>query len=240
MGAVRAADRKLHGCHRKPLVLRLEIPGKGATEILIAHTKSKYSLLKKRKQWVERDEAAILDALLVRAKLSAEAQIIRSYLESSLDSGDHEMIVMGDLNDGPFFDRMEAEFLIHNIVDELVGTLLKPSTYLTHAMRPAQLERPGPPPSGTLSRRASRSASSSITSSSAPTSATDPAASVSSPGAARSSTRSSTNGTTTTGRAPDISIRGPQAGLGAPRLLTRPEEPTPPERFRWSARLSLT
>jgi hypothetical protein len=44
--------------------------------------------------------------------------------------------MMGDFNDGAYAELIEREFLIHNIIDELVGSFLTPDTYFKHAMTP--------------------------------------------------------------------------------------------------------
>jgi len=43
-------------------------------------------------------------------------------------------MLIGDFNDGPFADEIEAEYLLYNIVDELRGSFLEPAKLLTHAM----------------------------------------------------------------------------------------------------------
>jgi hypothetical protein len=82
----------------------------------------------------ESGTGAVLDALNARVKLSAEIYGLRAML--NVHAPDLPAVVMGDFNDGPFADLMEAEFLIHNIVDELAGTMLYPRTYMQHAMEP--------------------------------------------------------------------------------------------------------
>jgi len=46
---------------------------------------------------------------------------------------------MGDMNDGPYAETLENEFMIHNILDELCGTMLYPDYHFRHAMQPAAL-----------------------------------------------------------------------------------------------------
>ena len=109
--------------------------------IIVVHTKSKYSLLKTREQWEARDRDAVLDALNAREKLSAEISCLRTYLNAQLAPPDEDraVVVMGDFNDGPFAELMEREFLIHNIIDELAGSLLHPHHHFRHAMAPDAL-----------------------------------------------------------------------------------------------------
>ena len=133
-GAISAADRRQHRLDRHPLLLRFQPSQTKSLHIMVVHTKSKFSKLKRREQWEARDREAILDALTARAKLSAEVFRIRAFLDEQLKDTSREIVIMGDLNDGPFAELIEQEFLIHNIVDELVGSLLHPHSYFRHAM----------------------------------------------------------------------------------------------------------
>ncbi len=142
-GAIAPADRKLHSLARYPLLLRAELaPGQ---DLILGgvHTKSKFSLLKTRKQWDERagNPKPVLDALETRQKLSAEVARLREVLSAIVAVGPPQasVVVVGDFNDGPFKDLMESEFLIKGILDELVGSFLEPNTYFKHAMEPAVL-----------------------------------------------------------------------------------------------------
>ena len=81
------------------------------------------------------------DALLQRQKLSAEIQMVRRYVETLIaaEGPNTNVCVLGDFNDGPAASLLEREFLIHNIVDELAGTLLNPQSRLVHGMNDAAL-----------------------------------------------------------------------------------------------------
>jgi hypothetical protein len=144
-GAIAAADRKTHRFARQPLFLRGSlVPGQ---DLILGgvHTKSKFSQLKTRKQWEDRATKPdpVLDALGSRAKLSAEVARLRDVLTQVISVGPSQASValLGDFNDGPFHDLMEREFLIHNILDELVGSFLDPNTYFKHAMEPDVLAK---------------------------------------------------------------------------------------------------
>jgi hypothetical protein len=140
-GSIAREQRKLQDFYRRPLMLEYKSEEGKIMEILVLHSKSKTSDLKNAEQWEERDEEAVTDAILSRQKLSAEMQRLREYAEKRLDEmGDHHpMVIMGDLNDGPYAEDLEKEFLIHNIIDELVGTVLRPDVLLRHAMSPTLL-----------------------------------------------------------------------------------------------------
>ena len=140
-GLIGLADRKNHKLDRHPLLLSYAPKAGTELRIVVVHTKSKFSKLKTKAQWEKRDREAILDALTARAKLSAEVFRIREFLNQQLNTPGEarSIMVMGDMNDGPYAELMEREFLIHNIVDELAGSLLHPDSYFRHAMTPAML-----------------------------------------------------------------------------------------------------
>ncbi|NRB00954.1 MAG: endonuclease/exonuclease/phosphatase family protein [Rhodobacteraceae bacterium] len=137
-GSIKLDDRKVHNFHRQPLVLHVTPPGEPALELVAVHTKSKFSKLKTPQQWEERETAAVKDALLVRKKLSVEMQMLRRYFIKRLAEvgNDHAFLILGDFNDGPLAEEMEREFLVNNIIDELVGSIMAPHAVLTHGMTP--------------------------------------------------------------------------------------------------------
>ncbi len=140
-GAITQAEQKFHKFDRIPLILDFNSGAGKTLRIIVVHTKSKYSLLKTKEQWEQRDRPAVLDALNVREALSAEVMCLRQFLNVQLEPPDENrsIVVMGDFNDGPFGELMEREFLIHNIIDEMVGTLLQPQRHFRHAMQPEVL-----------------------------------------------------------------------------------------------------
>jgi endonuclease/exonuclease/phosphatase family metal-dependent hydrolase len=139
-GAVTMDRRMTHKFDRVPLLLSYRPAAGQELLLVVVHSKSKFSLLKTLEQWLNRDEEAILDALLAREKLSVEMQCLRAYFSAELAvDGDRAIVAMGDFNDGPFAELMEREFLIHNIVDELAGSLLEPMRRFRHAMAPEVL-----------------------------------------------------------------------------------------------------
>jgi endonuclease/exonuclease/phosphatase family metal-dependent hydrolase len=140
-GTVAKEDREHQDCYRRPLMLQYEPEDGRILEILVLHTKSKYSELKTQQQWEDREPAAVLDALLQRQKLSAEILRLREYVENRLVAPHEEdcLVVMGDLNDGPLAEDLEKEFLIHNIIDEVVGSIVRPKVVLRHAMNENQI-----------------------------------------------------------------------------------------------------
>lgn len=138
-GAIAEAERKEHQFDRRPLVLTFT-PSAGKTlRIVNVHTKSKFSKLKTLAQWLSRNQEAIMDALLARQKLSAEISRLREYVVGDLMlpvDGPDAYVVLGDFNDGAHAELMEREFLIHNILNEMVGSFLEPYRHFQHAMTP--------------------------------------------------------------------------------------------------------
>lgn len=132
-------DQKKHKYDRVPLVLTFAPTANKRMRIAVVHTKSKFSKLKTPEQWFNRDPEAVTDALLARQKLSAEIFRLREFLIADLSTetaAPNAAVVIGDFNDGAYAELIEREFLIHNIVDELVGSFLSPDTYFRHAMTP--------------------------------------------------------------------------------------------------------
>jgi endonuclease/exonuclease/phosphatase family metal-dependent hydrolase len=138
-GMIGVNDQKTHKFDRCPLVLTFQPSTGKKLRIINVHTKSKFSKLKTPEQWINRDAEAITDALLARQKLSAEVWRLRDYVFQDLGQTNDPpdaCVVMGDFNDGAYAELMEREFLIHNIIDELVGSFLEPTKFLRHAMTP--------------------------------------------------------------------------------------------------------
>ncbi len=118
---------------RDPVAMSFESEGE-KYELLLLHTKSKISKLKRKSQYTQRDKTAIVDALRSRQKLSAEIAAVRRYVTHAILSKRVEgCIVMGDLNDGPHRDIFEEKFLIHNIVDELRGGFNREAALMHHS-----------------------------------------------------------------------------------------------------------
>jgi len=141
-GAIEPRQELKHAFDRRPLVLTFEpSPGK-RLRIINVHAKSKFSKLKKPEQWYFADREAITDALLARQKLSAEILRLREYILKELRSAaasSDPCIVLGDFNDGPYRDVFEFKFLLHELLDKLVGSFLEPDSYFKHAMTPDAL-----------------------------------------------------------------------------------------------------
>ena len=128
---------------RLPVILRLERKGK-ITEIMIVHTKSKFSTLRKPSQWEKKDKDAIISAILARQKLSLEMNVIRKYIAYRLYSRKAEgIVVMGDMNDGVTRDIVDESYLLHSIVHELRGAFHHELALMRHVLSGKQLQRKG-------------------------------------------------------------------------------------------------
>ena len=128
---------------RLPVILRLERKGK-ITEIMIVHTKSKFSKLRKPSQWEKKDTDAIISAVLARQKLSIEMNVIRKYIAYRLYSRKAEgVVVMGDMNDGVTRDIVDESYLLHSIVHELRGAFHHELALMRHVLNSKQLQRKG-------------------------------------------------------------------------------------------------
>jgi endonuclease/exonuclease/phosphatase family metal-dependent hydrolase len=151
---------------RLPVILRVERKGK-TTEIMVVHTKSKISDLKKASQWEKKDKNAVLSAILSRQKLSVEMNVIRKYIAYRLYSENAEgVIVMGDMNDGVTRDIVDETYLLHSIVHELRGAFQHELALMRHILSGRQLQRKrirGPWSSRIRPREGRTSACSSIT-----------------------------------------------------------------------------
>lgn len=126
---------------RLPVILRLERNGT-ATELMVLHTKSKISDLKKSKDWLKKTRPLVISAINSRQKLSMEMNVIRKYIAHRLYSQAAEsVIVMGDLNDGITRDVVDDTYLLHSIVHELRGAFHHETALMRHVLTPKQLQQ---------------------------------------------------------------------------------------------------
>jgi endonuclease/exonuclease/phosphatase family metal-dependent hydrolase len=126
---------------RLPVILRMKRKGK-TTEVMVVHTKSKISDLKKAKQWETKDKAAVISAIFSRQKLSLEMNVIRKYIAHRLYTRNAEaVIVMGDMNDGVTRDLIDDNYLMHSIVHELRGAFHHELALMRHVLTGKQLQK---------------------------------------------------------------------------------------------------
>jgi hypothetical protein len=119
---------------RTPLVVNVTF-GQRQLQIIVAHTKSNF-INNGEQMWNDplQHQNYIVTALKDRRRISSEAMRIRSYADDSLAVTEGvNMIVLGDMNDGPGLDYFEKNFLTHNVVDILFGSQFKPEWTFRHA-----------------------------------------------------------------------------------------------------------
>lgn len=138
-GDVRTAQRARFT--RLPVILRLERKGR-TTELVVVHTKSKISDLKKAVDWETKTKDLVISAINSRQKLSIEMNVIRKYIAHRLYSEAAEsVIVMGDLNDSVARDVVDDTYLLHSIVHELRGAFHHEVALMRHVLTPKDLQR---------------------------------------------------------------------------------------------------
>lgn len=119
---------------RLPLVIDAQIGG-DSLQIIVLHTKSNF-VNKGKDLWsnpATRQEY-VKAALKNRRRNSAESMRVRDYIDKVLLSNLAEkIIILGDLNDGPGMDYFEKNYLSHNTVDVLVGSVFEPEMMFHHA-----------------------------------------------------------------------------------------------------------
>jgi endonuclease/exonuclease/phosphatase family metal-dependent hydrolase len=127
---------------RVPLVVNLQFNAH-ALQLLVMHTKSSF-INNGQQMW--NDPATrheyVVGSLKNRRRNSSEGARVRRYLDQvlTIDVGAN-LIILGDLNDGPGMDYFEENFLTHNVTDILVGSAFEPEWIFHHAQHdlpPAQ------------------------------------------------------------------------------------------------------
>jgi len=109
---------------RPPLVVRVKTVSDRELRLLNLHLKSKY-VHEGEKMWKDECEREkfVKKAVKARRRISAEAMRVREYL-NALFAADRKVniVVTGDLNDGPGLDYFERSYLTHNIADQIGGS----------------------------------------------------------------------------------------------------------------------
>lgn len=122
-----------YGFTRDPLLVDVS-DGRTNIRLMNLHLKSKF-VQNARQLW--RNPATrpsfIVDAVLVRRRISAEATRIREYLNELLEENEGRAIVIcGDFNDGPGSDFFERLYLTHNLVSSVAGSPMAPRRMMRH------------------------------------------------------------------------------------------------------------
>jgi endonuclease/exonuclease/phosphatase family metal-dependent hydrolase len=127
---------------RNPLVVDLKLDTH-PLQVIVAHTKSSF-VNNGAGLWsnpVTRQDYVIA-ALKARRRNGTEGMRIREYLDAKLASAARaDIVVLGDLNDGPGLDYFEKRYLAHNVTDILLGSAYQPERMFTHAQHDVPADR---------------------------------------------------------------------------------------------------
>ncbi len=126
------ADRivECYSMYRPPLEADVTVSASGATfKLMLAHAKSKGIF--NNVDYIHWQRENVRN----RHKLFGEATWIRRRVDEWLDDG-HDVVVMGDINDGPGMDFYELQFA-RSAVEIIMGDLFEPDRVLrNHSGRP--------------------------------------------------------------------------------------------------------
>jgi endonuclease/exonuclease/phosphatase family metal-dependent hydrolase len=128
------AELELYHFTRTPLVVNVTF-GARTLQVIVSHTKSNF-INHGESMWNDPAQrpAYIHTALEDRRRISSEAMRIRSYVDSVLaTTPGANIVVLGDMNDGPGLDYFEKNYLTHNVIDILFGSQFKPEWTFRHA-----------------------------------------------------------------------------------------------------------
>lgn len=126
-----------YGFTRNPFVIDGDLPnGGGVVRIIALHTKSKY-VNNQVQLWNNPNtrQQFVVAAIKNRRRISAEAMRTRQYMDALLNEDPaHQLVVVGDFNDGPGIDYFERHYLTHGVADILLGSTYYPERQFTHAL----------------------------------------------------------------------------------------------------------
>ena len=119
---------------RNPLVVDLVIGGHDL-QVIVLHTKSSF-VNNGQSLWANpsTQQQYVVEALKSRRRNSTEGMRVREYLDLRLDAKPQaNMLVLGDMNDGPGLDYFEKRYLAHNVTDIVIGSAFQPEHCFEHA-----------------------------------------------------------------------------------------------------------
>ena len=122
---------------RPPLVLQGVVAGtERALRIITIHTKKKFAHNGQKMFHNAATRAYFIEETLANQKrMMWEAMRIREYLDDLMVlDPESEIVVTGDLNDGPGIDYFGARFQIRQVVDILMGSILHPKYLFNHVL----------------------------------------------------------------------------------------------------------
>ena len=116
--------------YRPPLEVKVKVKDTGNEfRLIVAHTKSKGIFSSVDMVHLERESRRN------RLKIFAECHWIRRRVDEWLDRG-HDVVVMGDINDGPGMDEYEMRYG-RSGVEQIMGSVFEPDRVLrNHVGRP--------------------------------------------------------------------------------------------------------
>lgn len=126
---------------RAPLVVDVQV-GPHPLRVIVMHTKSNF-INYGRQLWenLATRQQYVVASLQNRRRISAEAMHTRRYLEKLVrENRQAEVIVLGDLNDGPGMDYFEELYLTHSVTDILFGSAYEPELLFAHAQHDVPVE----------------------------------------------------------------------------------------------------
>lgn len=121
---------------RVPQVIAFEVHGQSFT-LINNHLKSKF--VNGGRDLYEAGGESRLEyfakSLIARRRISGEAYRLRKFMDTMLEADPTaNIIVCGDLNDGPGSDYFEENFLTHSVVDRVFGSIFHRDKQLTHVL----------------------------------------------------------------------------------------------------------
>lgn len=123
---------------RLPLVIEGDSNDGEKCRIITMHTKSNY-VQNGETMWnaPAKRQKFINLALENRRRISSEAMRIRMYLDELIISNPNaNIIINGDLNDGPGLDYFELRYLTHNVIDIILGSTFAYNLLFQHSFIP--------------------------------------------------------------------------------------------------------
>lgn len=128
-----------HRHYRHPQVLLARI-GDFHFDVIGAHLKSRHINLRTpagvgQPGFFRNNPEFVAEVVEARAKLTSEATNVRYYIDARFkeDVG-VPIILAGDLNDGPGKERVEEQFLLHDLITNLQGEVFFAQRFLNHAL----------------------------------------------------------------------------------------------------------
>jgi len=120
---------------RLPVVIEGDLTNGKKCRIITMHSKSNY-VHNGEKLWKNpaTKQQFINTALESRRRISTEAMRVRMYLDTLISNDPNaNIIVTGDLNDGPGLDYFEMRYLTHNVIDIILGSTFAHELLFRHS-----------------------------------------------------------------------------------------------------------